>query len=292
MATLGVYNYDPTLGSLFLTAFSRDQVKRMDRATLVTVLRQTHAACAKAADGKCVVYVAVNKTNNKMYVGVTKRRLKTRIVAHFYCAFSGKRNGLFPRAIRECGKDAFEFLIAAVCSSFEQGLLSEQEAIACIKPEYNLTSGGEGNLGWKPSEETKKRIAASRTGKPGPWTNGIPEDLRAKMIAGQRAMVDPGAVLRGRKRPPEVVEKIAAKRRGKSLPSSTPELRAIRVANMIAASQRKSIAIECLDDGKAFETIKAAALHYGINKSYLQRVVKGELKTNVACGLRFQEIRP
>ena len=112
------------------------------------------------------------------------------------------------------------------------------------------------------------------------------------MIAGQRAKVDPGAILRGRKRPKEVVEKIAAARRGKSLPSSTPELRALRIGNMRRASQDRSIAVECLEDGNVFPTVKSAAAFYKINKSYLQRVVLGVYKTNIACGRAFRKIAP
>lgn len=265
---------------------------RRNRPNVIDCIRQVDLTNLIYRNGeKPVVYVALNKANNKLYVGVTKYILSRRCREHFRGAKNGA-TGLFARAIRKYGEGQFDFFIFAAYDSYERALLGERELIADIMPEYNLTVGGEGNLGWNPSEETRKRISDSRIGKPGVWASGIPQELREKMIAGQRAMSDPGAALRGRKRPPEVVEKIATKRRGKSLPSSTPELRALRVNNLLLASQRRSISIMCVDDGKTFATIKAASLHYGINKSYLQRVIKGESKSGVARGKRFEIVKP
>jgi group I intron endonuclease len=263
---------------------------RRNRPNVIALVHQVAASNAYNDHGQPVVYVAVNTVNNKLYVGVTKRGLAKRVIEHLYKAKNG--TGLFARAIRKYGKSAFQFLIFARCYSYERALLVEQELIAAIMPEYNLTAGGDGNLGRTPSEETRKRISDANRGRPGTWANGIPPEQREKMLAGQRAMVDPGAALRGRKRPPEVVKKIADKRRGKSIPSSTPELRALRIANMNRASRDRSIAVMCLSDGRTYPTIKAAALFYGISKGFLQNVVNGKYGSNRAKGLAFEAITP
>lgn len=114
------------------------------------------------------VYVHVNKSNGKKYVGITKQ-----IPEHRWqhgCGYKYNNNTYFWNAINRYTWDGFEHLILEDGLSFEQAKAKERYYIALYKsnlPEfgYNLTMGGDGFLGMKRSEETKEKISNSLIGK-------------------------------------------------------------------------------------------------------------------------------
>lgn len=147
-----------------------------------------------------VVYKATNKVNGKSYIGFDSNWPK-RKSGHKRAATQGK-GSLFHRAIRKYGWDSFswEILVENASLDDEKRLIKEYNTRAIIGFGYNLTDGGEGNLGWIMkeetksrissklkgnksslgrvlSEETKKKISDSLTGKPG-VTKGRPSPLR------------------------------------------------------------------------------------------------------------------
>ena len=115
---------------------------------------------------KWCVYVHINKINGKMYVGQTcmkptkrwngGRGYKTQI--HFY------------NAIQKYGWDNFDHEIIASnltkkeANKFEILLIDKLDTTN-INKGYNLTKGGEGFYGFHHSEETKKKISKSTSGK-------------------------------------------------------------------------------------------------------------------------------
>jgi group I intron endonuclease len=112
-----------------------------------------------------IVYVATNRVNGKRYVGVTKRLLCQRRAHHYCMARSGKGNcKKFHAAIRKYGETAFHWQTIATFQTYAEALKGEIEAIATMKPEYNLTVGGEGTIGVKRSQETIDKHRASRAG--------------------------------------------------------------------------------------------------------------------------------
>jgi group I intron endonuclease len=153
-----------------------------------------------------VLYQAKNLVNGKRYVGITKQGLATRVYKHLYLARKGKGRRL-GAAIRKYGKDAIQFSVLVVCADYKYALISEMAYIGAIKPEYNVTAGGEGVLGLKLSEETRAKLGAVNKGnkywvgrKHKPETV---EKMRQRMI---------GTVghWRGRTRPLETIEKFRA----------------------------------------------------------------------------------
>lgn len=128
-------------------------------------------------NGTYCVYIHTNKINGKMYVGQTGREPKTR-----WGKKGGgyKRNPRFYSAIKHYGWDNFEHEIIAShltkeeADNFEKILIKE---LGTMNPDkgYNLTKGGEGLLGYVPSEERRRKLsefAKTRTGEKNPnWGN-------------------------------------------------------------------------------------------------------------------------
>lgn len=81
--------------------------------------------------------------------------------------------------------------IVAKWNTEHEALEHEKFLIHCFRDMghrlVNLSNGGEGQSGWVPSEETRKRISLAKTGKPSP-KRGIPlsESARLKMADTKR----------------------------------------------------------------------------------------------------------
>jgi len=120
-----------------------------------------------------IVYRIKNKKNNRSYIGITKRGLKTRIQCHKNSARKGS-DYVIHKAIRKHGWDSFKtsILVKNINS------LSEANRLEVImiklfnsnKKGYNMTVGGDGasfpedyihpNKGKKWSKDTRKKIIA------------------------------------------------------------------------------------------------------------------------------------
>lgn len=159
-------------------------------------------------ENKFTVYMHVNKTNNKVYVGITQRNPQLRwLSGHGYL-----HNPHFNSAIKQYGWDNFEHIIFAERLSEEEACRMEQLLIKFYNTTnreygYNMSIGGEfggagvkrsaesrkkmsdaakrrmplppetiekikkANKGRKQSEETKRKISESQKGREGkPWT--------------------------------------------------------------------------------------------------------------------------
>ena len=116
---------------------------------------------------KFVVYEAMNILNRKFYIGMTTKGVHHRQKQHLAAARYGKKGGKFYNAIRKYGENNFWFYILAVCDDIDEALREEREFIKALKPEYNMTIGGEGTVGYKHNQETKRRNVESRRAKSG-----------------------------------------------------------------------------------------------------------------------------
>lgn len=90
------------------------------------------------------IYKITNSKNGHFYVGKTKHPLLRRFREH--CRFARKNDTVLSRAIRKHGFECF--LIALIEEIESEDLLNDREKhwIAELKPEYNMTLGGDG--GW------------------------------------------------------------------------------------------------------------------------------------------------
>lgn len=94
------------------------------------------------AAAKICVYKATNLVNGKTYIGKTCYGLINRMSSHRHYAATG--NSWFARALRKYGVDMFSLSILRVCKDNDEALSEEQRLIQSLKPDYNLTPGGDG----------------------------------------------------------------------------------------------------------------------------------------------------
>lgn len=128
----------------------------------------------KANEKLWCVYIHTNKTNNKVYVGITSREPEKRWGTGG-CQYSAKEQSVFYRAIRKYGWDGFEHIIFAEGLTEEEAKHMEILLIALYKSNcrryknpsygYNMTDGGDGTAGRPCTKETKAKIGMANTGR-------------------------------------------------------------------------------------------------------------------------------
>lgn len=158
-----------------------------------------------------VIYLLIDGTNDKEYVGQTTRTVEERFKEH-----ANYNNSYIDNAIRAHGADMFVVAVLKECANKEELDFWERYLIRSrntIAPNgYNLTDGGEGGI---PCDETRAKMSAALKGRP-----KSPE-TRAKLSAAS-------ATLRGEKNPffghhhtDETRAKISASKIGKHLSEET-----------------------------------------------------------------------
>ena len=160
-----------------------------------------------------IVYLLIDGTNDKEYVGQTTRTVVERFKEH------KKSDFLIGRAIRAHDEENFVIAILKECETSEELGYWEKHFIKSrntMSPNgYNLTDGGERNFIMLP--ETRAKMSASHSGEKN-YNFGVP------MPAEQRAKLS--AARKGKPLPPETCAKMSASRLGKKRKPFSPEHRA------------------------------------------------------------------
>jgi group I intron endonuclease len=171
--------------------------------------------------------------SGKQYVGFTSRGVDKRWAAHVQDAkrrnAKDAKNGPLQIAIRKYGPESFTRSLLERMTTEAGAKRAEQLWIKELgtfgRGGYNATLGGEGALGWAPSEETCAKISKAHSGK--------------VLSLEHRAKISKGGL--GKKRSPETCARMAeAARRRTSNRAHSPETRAkISQANIARWAQRK-----------------------------------------------------
>ena len=113
--------------------------------------------------GVCGIYSLINKNNGHCYIG-SSVNIGLRINAHKSELNRGKHpNMILRKAWDKYGENAFEIKVVAICPK-EYLLKMEQWFIDNVKPRYNYSRIA-GRAVTTHSEESKRKMSASRTGK-------------------------------------------------------------------------------------------------------------------------------
>lgn len=114
-----------------------------------------------------IVYMAVNQVTGRRYIGATSMGLAIRRRDHVCAALKGSVSSKkFYNAIRKYGPGSFSWLILATVASAKEMFAAEIRLIAQLKPELNLTRGGEGIVGWKRTKSWRTAVSKATKGRP------------------------------------------------------------------------------------------------------------------------------
>ena len=206
-----------------------------------------------------ILYEAKNSINGNGYIGISKRGLEIRRKRHIWTANSG-RGSVIGAAIRKYGSENFVFRTLVICPDWEYAKNLEVSAIAVMKPEYNVTSGGDGAIGFRHTEDHKVYIS--------------------KVLKGRRPFL-------GKKHSPETKEKMRQARI--SIWASRPRIKKPpkkRVYKPVEINKRKKSVI--LDNtGEIFPSVTAAATAVGLNRCTVRFICQGKYKSRNGLLLRY-----
>lgn len=203
--------------------------------------------------GPAIVYGVSCSVTGGLYVGVTSRDETLRLKEHIASALGGRGNGHFYRAIRKHGAAAFSIRVLAVCKTLGDAKKAEIAWIAKLKPRYNSTKGGDGQLGRTFSKETRRKIGAAHVGKA---HHGVPHSAATK------------------RRLSEI---------GRSLDN---QLRWTLYQGLGPAALSRPVV--CLDDGREFPSANAAARECGLSSSLVIEVCRRNPRRISAGGRVFR----
>lgn len=244
-----------------------------------------------------IVYLITNAVNGKRYVGLTRYTLHKRWSEHKGCAAAGKKAALYA-AIRKYGPEAFAIQQVASCLSLEHATAVEKSVIQSLKPEYNMTNGGEFTLGKRVlSKESAERLRLAHAGKiiTQEQRAAISKTLKARYAADPKFRESSVAALAaGRSRIDRSKQRAAASESSsrrvwsdESRQRLSEARKGIRhtpeVLRCIAA--KKSKAVECTTLAATFDSASDAADATGLHVSTISKACLGKLKT--AGGLHF-----
>lgn len=114
-----------------------------------------------------IIYKAINKINNKSYIGQTTRLFRVRKNDHISASKRNTDNFYFHNALSKYGQDNFVWSILCKCQSLEDLNIKEIYYIDkynTYNRGYNMTKGGDGVLGYALSVEARIKISKAKTG--------------------------------------------------------------------------------------------------------------------------------
>ena len=227
-----------------------------------------------------LVYVAINSINNKKYFGITARDLQRRIENHWGSSRDKKRRKTaFANALNKYGKENIKFHKIFEASSYDEAKFIEKGLIEIFKPEYNLTLGGEGALGYRHSPETIEKIKKNRIPNANQFQKGHMHSKETlEKIAKTKSLNPYHGYWIGKKRSPETIEKYKKSRTGK--PCLALKGKSLSAAALDASARIRRKPVICINDSKKFPSVSEAAIYYNTTRTAICRVCDGKRKKN------------
>ena len=160
------------------------------------------------------VYVHRNTVNGKQYCGITSQKPEYR----WRDGDGYAHNTHFQRAIQKYGWGAFEHIVLCEGLSHQEANALEQKYILehSLTDQgfgYNQTAGGDGTIGYIHTEETRRKMSASRTGRE--FSLETRMKISEKNSGERNGMYGAVPWNKGLPMPAEVREKISQNRKGK-----------------------------------------------------------------------------
>lgn len=135
------------------------------------------------------VYMHRNKTNGKVYVGITGKKPEAR-----WGSGAGYAGTCFGKAVKKYGWDGFEHIVLFTGFTKEEACEKEKELIRIFRSTdrergYNIAIGGEINCGYNISDERKKHLSEINTGEKHPqYGKHRSDDTKAKISVSRKGI--------------------------------------------------------------------------------------------------------
>lgn len=224
---------------------------------------------------KWVVYVHTNKINDKKYIGQTSQSLEDRSGND---GIGYKKSPHFWKAIQKYGWDNFEHEIVAFELEKAEANKLEKKLIKEFKTQdsrygYNLTVGGDGVVGWVPSEEWCKKNSERNKGENNPmYGKHHTEQTRQKQSLAKQGKFD------GSKNPMFGVHRYGkdSPNYGKSMSDEQKEkISKARTGKYSGVNSSNCKPIFCIELNRIFWGIKQAYNEFGFSKSGISNCLRG-----------------
>ena len=223
------------------------------------------------------IYMLTCKINGHRYIGQSGN-ITRRMWEHKH-----QRNAPrlpISRAIKKYGWEDFKSEVLEYCPVEE---LPEKEIyyIALLKPEYNVSAGGESGMrGYHHTAETKEtcRLAAIKE-----WEDKSPEE-KAHVVAYQLT----NRYTKGHKTTESVREKLRQANLGKKQTAETVAKKSAVMKTVMRGNQNGNKPVRCVETGEVFQSIKQAASNVGVNAHEITAVLKGYRNRKTAGGYHWE----
>ena len=212
------------------------------------------------------IYKVTNKLNGKCYIGKTIYNLEERKKGHLKVRYT--RNYPFYNAINKYGLESFIWETIYICN--DENELNKMEMyfiqeLNTLHPNgYNLSLGGDGQSGFKHSEESRRKISKNN------WMRGLPKERHP---------------MYGKHHTNEAKEKMSRARKGVSTGPHSEETKAKlsksklgKLNPMYGKIPGNARKVMCVETGIVYETIKIAQDITGICKANISSVCRGVRK--------------
>lgn len=188
-----------------------------------------------------IIYKATNIINNKTYIGKTTTGLESRARRHIGNSLDRKQ--MFPRAIQKHGANNFKWeVIDNDAKSNDQLNNLEIWYIAQLKPEYNMSSGGDGGKGLKHTDESKELMRIKALQRP-PFSSEHRRNIGLVQInkkASNETRLKMSKSHKGRVKSAEECANISKGKKGKKIgPSSETAKINLSIAMKLAYERKK-----------------------------------------------------
>ena len=216
------------------------------------------------------------KVNGHRYIGQSGR-ITRRMWEHKHQRKKAKLP--ISRAIKKHGWENFEVTVLEYCAVEK---LNEREIyyISLLKPEYNVSAGGESGMrGWHHSEETKEKCRAAARKE---WEDKTPEE-KEKVLKLQLT-----GTKKGHKTSESTKELLRQANLGKKQSEETKAKRAQKQKIFMLGNTNGNKAVRCVETGEIFQSMKLAAASVGVNASEITRVLKGYRNRKTAGGYHWE----
>lgn len=214
--------------------------------------------------------------SGKVYIGITARPVARR----WHGGSAYRNNAHFYAAIKKYGWDAFEHEILAEGLTREEACTLEVELIAKHQSTdpakgYNISRGGDKTtLGYRYSEESRRKISHALTGK----RRGVKHTTEhcehiSQALKGHQVSEGTRNKLRQ-----ALGDRFQSEEARKKQKENSPK----------GEKHHRATAVRCIDTGELFPTIEAAAETKRLHRTSVSAVCRGKQKT--AGGLRWEYI--